>query len=209
MSFADIALPGDIEQGTVRIMQLILLGISVYGVVTASPALVLNGAFPLLVTVVPAYLQRDYRVRIDTGLAFLLTLAALVHTVGAAGPYQSVPGYDEIAHSLSASVVAVSGYAAVRSLEIHSTSMDFPKDFLRAFTVIVVIAFGGLWELFELLIGTAATFLKAKPPLVVYGLDDAVLDMVFNTVGGVVVAVVAPWAVSLLPRTLATRFLDR
>lgn len=209
MSLTDVAVPDGAEQGSVRVMQLALLGISVYGIATVRVGLVVNGVVPLLVTFLPAYLRRDYRVRMDAGLVFLLTLAALVHAVGILGPYESTVWYDWVAHALSASVVALSGYAVVRALDIHSPSIDLPPGFARAFTVVLVVAFGGLWELFELLLGSAATAIGTDPPLIVYGLDDAVLDLVFNAVGGVVVAVVAPGSVTRLPSSLAARVLDR
>lgn len=208
MSVSDLVVP-DLERGVVRVLQLGLVAVTVHGVLVGKFDLVLNGAVPLLVTFVPAYLRKDYGVRMDTGLVFLLTAAAVVHTVGIMGPYQSSPWYDEVAHSLSASVVALSGYAVVRALDIHSGDIELPPEFVRAFAVVFVVALGGFWELFELGMGTVATWLDAKPPLVVFGLEDAVLDIAFNTVGGIVVALVAPGYVSTLPRTLATRLMDR
>lgn len=209
MSLTDVAVPKNLEQGVVRVLQVILLGISVYGALQGRAAVVLNGVVPLLVTFLPAYLRRDYRVRMDPGIVFLLAVAATVHAIGMLGPYESVQWYDEVAHALSASVVALSGYATVQALDIHYESIELPPEFLRAATVIFAIAFGGLWELFELLLGTAAAAFGFEPPLIVFGLDDAVLDIVFNTIGGIVVAVVAPGHLTKLPTTLATRLMNR
>ena len=209
MSLTDVVVPDTLEQGVVRVLQAGLLALSVYGALVGSLDLVLNGVIPLLVTFTPAYLRRDYQVQMDPGLVFLLTAAAVVHAVGIVGPYRSIAWYDEVAHALSASVVALSGYALVQAVDIHYSSVELPTDFVRVFTVVVVIAFGGVWELFELLIGTLAAAVNMQPPLIVFGLEDAVLDLVFNTIGGVIVAVVAPGYLSKLPATLATRLLNR
>lgn len=209
MSLSDVAVPDGLEQGTVRVMQLALLGISAYGAVTLRFDFVLNGFVPLLVTFLPAYLRRDYSVRMEPGLVFMLTLAATVHAVGMLGPYQSTFWYDWMAHALSASVVALSGYAVIRALDIHSPSIELPRGFVRVFTVVLVVAFGGLWELFELLVGSLATWLGMQPPLIVYGLDDSVLDMVSNTLGGITVALLAPGSLTELPASLAARVFDR
>ena len=92
---------------------------------------------------------------------------------------------------------------------MHAEGIELPPAFLRAFTLLVVVAMGGIRELFELGIGTVATWMNADPPLVVLGLDDAILDVVFNAIGGVIIAVVGPGYLSELPSTLAGRVMDR
>jgi hypothetical protein len=56
------------------------------------------------------------------------------------------------------------------------------------FILLLTVAFGVFWEVIEFAIAEAAAMLGGAPILTQYGLRDTMLDLVFDTVGAVVVA---------------------
>jgi hypothetical protein len=92
-------------------------------------------------------------------------------------------------HGLSSSVVAAAGYTTVRALDEHSDAISLPSRFVFVFILLFVMAFGVLWEVIEFTITLAAAATGRDAILTQYGLTDTLLDLVFDTVGAVVVAV--------------------
>lgn len=180
----------------VRAMQLTLFGLLFVAVERRSPNLLVTTGTGLGATFLPGVLERDLGLPIDAGLALWITTAAFLHTVGVAGIpgtgtalYGGVPYYDHLTHALSASVVTGVGYATVRALDEHSEGIHLPERFMFAFLVVFVVAFGVIWELveFSIAVGSDAAGLTSTG-FTQHGLDDTLLDLVFNAIGGVVVA---------------------
>ena len=65
-----------------------------------------------------------------------------------------------------------------------------PPAFLFVYLLLFIVAFGVIWELIEFLIGEAARAFGTTEVLTQYGLEDTVLDLFYDTSGGVVVAIV-------------------
>lgn len=176
------------ERLLVRALQLVLLGMVVYGVVTLAFGIALNGALALAVTLLPAALRREYRYSMDAGLVLWITVAVLLNALGVVELYVRWSWYDEVTHMVSATIVAGLGYAALRAFERHSAAIDLTTAFREVFVVVFVVAFGVVWEVFEFGAVVLAGAVGAPPPVTVFGVDDIATDMAFNTVGGVVVA---------------------
>lgn len=175
------------ERLLTRLLQLGLAGLVAYGLLRGSPSVAVNAAGALLVSALPALLRREVGLRLDVGLVLWLTVAVLLHAVGILGPYRTVWWYDYVTHALSASVVAGVGYAVVRSLEVHSDSTTLPEPFFSVFLFLVVVAFAVVWEVLEFAVTTVSELLGMESVLVVFGLTDIVSDIVFSTLGGLVV----------------------
>lgn len=169
-------------------MQLILLGIVIYGLVASQPKAITNGSIALVITALPALLKRNYEVPLDPWLGLWITLAVFLHTMGSAGLYARIGWWDHLTHAMSASLVAGIGYTFVRALDIHHDNIRLPGRFTFVFILIVVMAFGVIWELFEFGLDIAADETGITMPLAQHGLDDTVRDMMFNTLGAIVVA---------------------
>ncbi len=56
------------------------------------------------------------------------------------------------------------------------------------FILLFVLAFGVLWEILEFAIALSAQALGIRAVLTQYGLADTMLDFVFNSIGGLIVA---------------------
>lgn len=172
----------------VRLLQVGLSGITLYGLVRFEWTLVVNGGVSLIVTFLPALLARDYRVSIGPRLTLWITAAVFLHAVGALGPYQQFGWYDSITHTLSATIVAGAGYSSVWALDEYDDSLTIPPTFRVVFILVFVMAFGVLWEILEFASAGVATVVGGNAVLAQYGVNDIVFDLIFDAVGAVIVA---------------------
>lgn len=177
------------QRRATHLLQVALAGIVLYGLVRRDPKLVLNAALPLGVTFLPALLTRDYSVHMDAGLTLWLATAALLHAAGAVWLYDAFGWFDQLAHAVSASLVGGVGYAVARALDRHSQAVRFPERLLAAYVVVFVLAFGVLWELLEFASEGLSEVVGGEAVLAQHGVDDVVMDLVFNAAGAAVVAV--------------------
>ncbi len=169
------------ERRIVRGLQLVLVALFGYGVVTFQFGISGTAGFALGITLLPAWLRREYGYSMDAGLVLWITTAVILHAMGSLWFYDAYQWYDEIAHTVSASVIAGLGYAAFRAFELHSDEMNVPSTFRSVFIVVFVLAIGVFWEVLEFALGGVV--------VTVYGIDDIVTDFVFNAVGAVIVAI--------------------
>ena len=177
-------------------MEVGLVGIFFVGLYQGSTTIVVNAAVGLLATQLPPILERDYDIPMDPALTLWITSAVFLHAFGVLGLpgsetnlYGSVPWWDHVTHALSASVVAGVGYSTARALDLHSEDISLPPRFMFVFILLFVLAFGVVWEVIEFVLGEAARAMGNRALLTQYGLGDTMLDLVFNSIGAVVVAV--------------------
>ena len=171
-----------------RGMQLALGGLMVYGVVAGEPKAIINGGVTLLITFVPAVLERNYDLPLDPWLALWITTAVFLHTLGSAGLYGRIFFWDNITHAMSASLIAAAGYTVARAVDIHSDDIHIPRRVAFVYIFVIVLSFGVVWELFEFGLDIAADATGLEMPLAQHGLDDTVRDMMFNSLGALLVA---------------------
>jgi len=179
-----------------RAMQVVLVGLVFIGLDRGNLGIVVNALVGLGVTYLPAILERDYRIPMDAGLTLWISSAAFLHAVGTVGfPgsetsfYAGVWWWDHLTHALSSSVVAAAGYATVRAVDEHTADIYLPPRFMFVFILLFVLAFGVFWEVIEFAISGVASLAGTASVLTQYGLDDTLLDLVFDAVGGVIVAI--------------------
>ncbi|WP_123619520.1 hypothetical protein [Halorubrum sp. CSM-61] len=171
-----------------RLMQALLVAIVVYGAAFGQPKAITNGGLGLFVTFVPALLERNYDIPLDPWLGVWITSAVFLHTLGSAWFYAQIGWWDHLTHALSASLVAGAGYTTLRAVDLHSDRIRIPPRFAFVFIFVVVLAFGVVWELFEFALDIVADETGVSMPLAQHGLDDTVLDLMYNSVGALIVA---------------------
>lgn len=177
------------ERLLTRLLQAVLAGICLYGLATFRLGMAANGGFGLALTLLPAAIRREYSYSMNPGLVLWITAAVWLHSVGSLGPYSWFSWYDNVTHLMSSIVIAGVGYATFRGFERHSDELKVPSEFRAVFIVVFVLAMSVVWELIEFASGTVPALVGIDAPLVVYGVEDIVSDTIFNTLGGVVVAV--------------------
>ncbi|MFB6196249.1 MAG: hypothetical protein ABEI80_08750 [Haloplanus sp.] len=178
-----------------RVMQMLLVGFVLLGIERGNPGIIVNAALGFAVTHLPAVLERDYQIPMDSALTLWITAAVFFHALGTVGIpgtatsfYRSVWWWDHLTHTLSSTIVAAAGYATARAFELHSDTVSLPGRFMFVFILLFVLAFGVFWEVIEFAVVLAADLLRMDAVLVQYGLDDTMLDLLFDTLGGVIVA---------------------
>ncbi|RLM59911.1 hypothetical protein DVK02_03805 [Halobellus sp. Atlit-31R] len=188
-----------------RMSVAVILG---FGIATRNLSVLINAVVALAVTYLPALLERDWDVRLSPGLTFVVTLAVLLHALGIVGLYEEVWWYDHLTHTLSAGLVAAVAYAATRALDLHSEEVSFPPRFLTAFLLLFTLALGVFWEVLEFAARHGAEILGVEAVLVQYGLEDTILDLVFDTVGAVLVALFGTGRLAGLVETVRERLAE-
>jgi uncharacterized membrane protein YjdF len=172
-----------------RGMQLALLALVVYGVVASQPKAIVNGGMALVITFIPALLRRNYDFPLDPWLGLWITTAVFLHTLGSAGLYGQIPRWDNLTHAMSATLIAGAGYTVARAVDLHSDDIHIPRQFLFVYIFVVVLSFGVIWELFEFGLDVVADETGLTMPLAQKGLDDTVRDLMFNSLGALIIAV--------------------
>jgi len=175
----DLGLSETTQRRLVRVLQLALVGMGGYGLVTRNAGLALPPLIGLGITFVPALLQRKYNYAMNAGLVLWISVAVFLHALGGLALYEQYTWYDEITHTVSAALIAALGYATFRALERHSEEISVPDELRAVFIVVFVLSFAIAWEVLEFAMGGL---------IPVYGIDDIVTDMIANIVGAVIVA---------------------
>jgi hypothetical protein len=172
-----------------RLMEVSLIGIFFVGMDRGNLGIMVNSALAFAIMHVPAVLKRDYQIPMDAGLTLWITTAVFLHAVGTLGPYQNVWWWDHVTHMLSASLVAGVGYATVRALDAHYPDVYLPPRFMFVFILMFVVAFGVIWEVTEFAVSGLGSIVGGSAVLTQYGLEDTMLDLLFDTAGGLVTAI--------------------
>ncbi|MFB6152677.1 MAG: hypothetical protein ABEJ27_00350 [Halodesulfurarchaeum sp.] len=190
-----------------RVLQLSLVGFVFVGMYEMDVGVTVNALMGLAVTQLPAILERDFEIPMDAGLTLWITAAVFLHAFGTVGLpgmessfYRSVWWWDHLTHALSSSIVGGAGYATARALDEHSDELDFPPAFRFALILLLVLAFGVLWEIAEFTVAHLSTLVGAPPALTQYGVGDTMLDLVFNAIGALIVAT---WGTAYLTDVVA------
>lgn len=185
------------QASLVRVLQAVMVGILLAGLYLGNPGIAVNAVVGLLVTLLPAVLERRYHFTMDVALVLWITVAMFLHALGTLplpgldflSPYKAVWWWDHMTHALSSSLVAGSAYAVTRALQEHTDYIYMGPKFTFAYLLVFVMAFGVFWELVEFYIAVTAQLLGIPRILTQYGLDDTVLDLFYNTMGGLLVAI--------------------
>ncbi|MFB6253013.1 MAG: hypothetical protein ABEI06_00215 [Halobacteriaceae archaeon] len=176
------------QRQVTRLLQLALIGFLFIGLDRKNLGIVVNTVVAIVVTEIPAFIERDYNVSMDPALVLWITVAVFLHALGTLGPYQNVWWWDHVTHLLSSSIVAGAGYAFARALDSHSAAIELPPKFTFVYLLIVVLAFGVFWEVIEFGVSGLASWFQMKSIATQYGLDDTMMDLIFDTIGGIIVA---------------------
>jgi len=194
-------------------LQAVMGGILLVGLLSGEYGIVINAGVGLVVTFLPAVLERNYRFRMGVGIVLWITLAMFLHALGVVplpfldfqSAYSSTWWWDHMTHALSSSLVAGVAYATVRALDEHTEFIHMPPKFLFAFMLMFVLAFGVIWELLEFYISVGAELLGTGSVLTQYGLEDTILDLFYNSLGGLAVAIFGATRLSGVSGELADR----
>jgi len=136
---------------------------------------------------IPLFLRRRGLVAIPWELNLWIFIALFLHNLGVlADYYDRFWWWDKLTHFLSASLIAGFGFIFIVIIDKYVDTIYLPQRMLSFFIIVFVLAMGVVWEIFEF---GFDVFLGTRMQ---YSLDDTVMDLVFDLLGGLVVAVLGP-----------------
>jgi hypothetical protein len=188
-----------------RLLQGAIGAIFLVGLVTVNLSVIVNAGFAFAVTFLPAILKRDFRIQLKAWMTLWITGALFLHTLGMLGFYSDIWWYDHLTHTLSATIVATIGYVVTRAIDKWSDAIFLPSRFMFVYILLFTLALGVLWEVAEFLVQRLALLTGLEPVLIQYGLDDTLLDLLFDAFGALIVAAVGTQYVSHTVDSLADR----
>jgi hypothetical protein len=200
------------QRQATRTMQILLGLMVVVGVLSRNSGVFVNALVGFAVTFLPETLERDHGIPMDAGLTLWITSAVFLHGLGTIAlpvvgtPYADVWWWDHLTHALSASIVAAVGYSTARAFDLHSDTVYLPARFMFVFILTFTLAFGVFWEVIEFAISLAAASFGFGSVLTQYGLEDTMMDLLFDTAGAVVVATWGSGQLTEVVTALTARF---
>lgn len=166
-----------------RAMQAGIVALAVSGIISGETTYVPAALVAFLISELPSLIRRDLKIVLPVELNFWIVLALFVHVLGSfSGFYDNLPGWDHLTHAMSASLIAALGFILVVSIDKYAESIYLPQAFLALLIVMLTMAVGVIWELMEYMIDVlTGSHLQ-------YSLDDTMKDLVFDAIGGLLVA---------------------
>lgn len=173
-------------------MQGIILLEGFYGFIVRDPSIILTAFTGFFLTCIPYLIERRIGVTLPWEVNFLIAFSVFLHVMGYS-QYLYVllyPYYDKFAHFISSITVAVLAFVSILLINRFScTKLERWQIFF--YIVIFTMAIGAFWEIYEYLMDTFFGPYLTKP--LQHGLDDTMIDLIIDLVGGIVVAAFGTW----------------
>jgi hypothetical protein len=121
-------------------------------------------------------------------------VSALARTYGGSDPWERVEDYQRwLEYSADhpqkgSSAVAGVGCATARAFDEYSDAVYLPQPSLGLYVLLFTLALGVFWEVLAFGARVAATALGTQPVPFQYGIEDTLLDLVFDIAGAALVA---------------------
>lgn len=166
-----------------RAMQAGMVGLAISGLLVREYTYIPAALIAVFISTLPSVIRRDLNLVLPVELNFWIVLALFVHIVGSfSGFYDNLPGWDHLTHAMSASLVAALGFVVVTAVDKYADSIYLPPAFIALFIIMFTMAIGVIWELTEYLVD------ELTGNHLQYSLTDTMRDLLFDTIGGLLVA---------------------
>lgn len=139
----------------------------------------------IIITLIPSILKRNYKVTLPWVFDLMITIALFLHFAGGIlSLYYILPFYDKIAHLVSSVLIAFLAFVIIYILDEFWEGLHMDKYAMAFFVVMTTMAMGVIWEFNEwttdLIFGTNEQ----------WGLQDTMTDLLIDTIGGLIIAVI-------------------
>jgi len=139
----------------------------------------------LVIVMIPTFVKRRYDIALPWVLELMITLALFIHVSGGVlGLYDAFVRYDTLAHFVSSCLIALLAFTFIYILHVYWDGLHMDKYAMAFVVVITTMAMGVVWEVYEwvvdMLFGTTLQL----------GLWDTMKDLVMDTVGGIIIAII-------------------
>ena len=150
----------------------------------------------LLVSLIPALVNRSYNTNLPWHIDFWLTLWVALSVAGEIRFYNSLSWWDDVLHLGGTIVLGYLAFVLVYALNFTG-KIKLSIPMIGFHTFLIGMAFGGMWEIAEFwvwqLTGRDALAMQGN---IANGFYDTFSDLQFDLVGAALVAVVGMWYVA-------------
>jgi len=169
-------------------MQALILLEGIYGLIILDPSIILTAFIGFFLTCIPYLIERRVRVTLPWEVNFLIAFAVFLHVAGYSQHLYLFlyPYYDKFAHFISSITVAVLAFVSILLINRFSCT-KLARWQIFFYIVIFTMAIGAFWEIYEYLMDTFFGSYLTK--LLQHGLDDTMIDLIIDLLGGLIVAV--------------------
>jgi hypothetical protein len=169
-------------------MQGFILLEGIYGIFLRDPSIILTAFIGFFLTCIPYLIERRIRVTLPWEVNFLIAFAVFLHVAGYSQHLYLFlyPYYDKVAHFISSITVAVLAFVSILLIDRFSCT-KLARWQIFFYIVIFTMAIGAFWEIYEYLMDTFFGSYLTK--FLQHGLDDTMIDLIIDLLGGIIVAV--------------------
>ncbi|HIJ00808.1 MAG: hypothetical protein PWQ88_52 [Candidatus Methanomethylophilaceae archaeon] len=144
----------------------------------------LTGILSVVLFLFPVYLRIAGKVMIPRILIILIYFSLFLHAFGLfASLYDRYSWWDKIAHLISSVTVATLSFITISLISHYVDAVNIPFVMVPFMIIMLSCFFGVIWEILEW------TFDRALGTAMQYGLEDTIMDLIVDLIGGVAVAV--------------------
>ena len=173
-------------------MQGLILLEGIYGLIILNPSITLTAFIGFFLTCIPYLIERKVRVTLPWEVNLLIAFAVFLHVAGYSQHLYLFlyPYYDKFAHFISSITVAVLAFVSILLINRFSCT-KLARWQIFFYIVIFTMAIGAFWEIYEYLMDTFFGSYLTK--LLQHGLDDTMIDLITDLLGGILVAAFGTW----------------
>ena len=148
--------------------------------------------FVLFLSFSPVLIRRNLNISLPWLLELLIVIPLALHVWGGVlGLYGAIPFYDKLAHFISVAVIAFLALIVVYVIDVYWDGLKMDLFMVGFFIAIFSIAIGGIWEIGEYV----SDMLIVGAPKAQESLDDTMMDLIYDTAAGIIVAVAGTIAI--------------
>lgn len=176
-----------IQFGIINTLRILLVILFLTSILYAKYFLIFASLVVLVLSFVPAFIQRNYRITLPVEFEFIFTIflyAAFI--LGETSSfYQKIWWWDLLLHSISGFVIAMLGFMILYTFYyIHEVT--FNPAFAAIFTFSFSLSIGALWEIFEFTMDGLFGLNMQKS-----GLVDTMADLIIDAIGALLASIMA------------------
>ncbi|MFQ5735542.1 MAG: hypothetical protein ACE5GY_01595 [Thermodesulfobacteriota bacterium] len=137
----------------------------------------------VVLSLVPSAVQHNYNITLPFELDLLITLSIFMHTFMGEWLdfYQRLGVWDQILHLYGSAVVGLLAFVTVYTLH-YTKRLRLTLPLIAFFSIAIAMAAGGIWEIGEFSVDKL--FARHTQD----GLDDTMMDLIDDLIGGVVIS---------------------
>ncbi|MEK7313210.1 MAG: hypothetical protein AAB065_01940 [Deltaproteobacteria bacterium] len=165
-------------------LKLLMVGLLPYLVYTGNYLFTIVTLLAVALSLTPSIIERNYRIQLPFELDLLITISIFLHTFLGEWLmfYERVWMWDKFLHFFNSAVVAILAFVAVYALH-YTKKLRLTVPFVGFFTLIFSGAMGAVWEIIEFWVDIIFNQTMQN------GLDDTMWDLMYNLIGGGIIAV--------------------